>query len=194
MRSASTYGLAWSLKQVTLREVNLAKGLALGIDTEGQYVEIRLTIVRTGIAPKVGQRWLVDRDFGDWHLTALLQSTQPDLTGGEWLPLTLSNGWVASATAGDPPPRARLSDGWIELSGIISGGTVPAVGSDLVIGSIPVTLPARYKGNAVLASNLPGTNGFIRGGLFPNGDITIRVSATFTPSWIDLTGLKARVT
>lgn len=195
IRSAATNGLAWSLKQVTLREVNRNKRLALGVDTEGQYVEVRLEIRRTDIVPKVGQTWLIDRDFGAWYLTALVDLATLDTTGGEWVPLVLTNGWISSTTAGDPPAEARLSNGWIELSGIIRSGTVPAVGVDLVISSLPGAFPARYKGNAVVASNLPtGATGYVRSALWANGDITIRVSSAYTPAWIDLTNLRARVT
>ncbi|MFD8656165.1 hypothetical protein [Streptomyces mirabilis] len=195
IRSAATYGLAWSLKQVVLREVDRVKGLALGVDTEGQYVEVRLSIRRSGIVPKVGQTWLIDRDFGVWSLAALVDLSPPDTTGGEWLPLTLKNGWTGPATTADAPAAARLNDGWVEVSGVINGGTVPAVGVDLLVATLPGGFPAHYKGNAVLASNLPsGTVGYIRAGLLQNGDITIKVSQAYTPAWIDLTGLKARVT
>lgn len=195
IRSAATNGLAWSLKQVTLREVDRVKRLALGIDTEGQYVEVRLGIRRSDIVPKVGQVWLVDRDFGVWSLTALVDLAAPDTTGGEWVPLVLKNGWSGPVSAGDPPPEARLSNGWIELSGVITGGTVPVAGADLVVATLPNGFPARYKGNAIVASNLPtGATGYTRGGLWVNGDVTIRLSSTYTPAWIDLTGLKARAT
>lgn len=194
MRSAATHGLAWALKQVTLREVDRPKKLALGIDTEGQYIEVRLGIRRSDIIPQVGQTWLIDRDFGAWCLTALVDQAPADTTGGEWLPLELQNGWDGPTSTNDPAPQARLNDGWIELSGVITNGTVPAVGVDLVAATLPEGLPERYKGNAVLASNLPsGTVGYIRGGLWVNGDVTIRVSVAYTPGWIDLTGLKARV-
>ncbi|MDQ1041408.1 hypothetical protein QFZ75_007910 [Streptomyces sp. V3I8] len=194
IRSAATRGLAWTYKQVQVREILPAKRIALCVDTEGLYVEVSTLFRRSDAAPAVGQIWIVDRELGGWAFAARVDIAPPDATGGQWTPLVLKNGWVVSAGAGDPAPQARLSDGWIELSGVISGGTVPALGLDLVAASLPEGFPARLRGNAVLASALPGTNGYIRGALAVNGDVTIRVSATYAPAWIDLTGLKARVT
>ncbi|MFJ4902852.1 hypothetical protein [Streptomyces sp. NPDC088727] len=194
MQSASTHGLGWSLKQVSLREVDWAKKLALGVDTEGQYVEVRLGVRRSGIIPRVGQTWLVDRDFGMWCLTAMIDLGAPDLTGGEWLPLTLRNGWSGPTNPEDCAPEARLVNGWIELSGVITGGTVPAVGVDLVVASLADGFPSRYRGNAIVASNLPtGATGYVRAAVTAGGDVTIRVATAYTPVWIDLTGLNARV-
>ncbi|MCX4799547.1 hypothetical protein OG497_37460 [Streptomyces sp. NBC_01242] len=194
IRSAATYGLAWSLKQVTLREVDRAKKLALGVDTEGQYVEVRLSIRRSDIVPKVGQIWLIDRDFGEWSLNALVDTAPPDLTGGEWAPLKLLNNWVPSGSADDPAPSARVTkNGWVELSGVMYSGSVPALGQVLGIGSLPEGFPAVYRGNAVLASQLPNPAGYVRGGLTSDGVVTIQVSAAYTPAWIDLTSLRSRI-
>ncbi|MET7363280.1 hypothetical protein ABZS76_33250 [Streptomyces sp. NPDC005562] len=70
--SAATYGIGWTIKQVTIREINTDKKLAQCIDTEGQYLGVTTVIQRTGLTPEVGQMWLVDRTYGPWSFAARL--------------------------------------------------------------------------------------------------------------------------
>ncbi|MEV7675130.1 hypothetical protein [Streptomyces sp. NPDC088752] len=195
IRSAATYGLAWALKQVTLREVDREKRMARGVDTEGQHVEIRLGIRRSEIVPKVGQDWLIDRDFGVWTLNAFLEQGPANPSGGDWLPLTLLNDWEASESPQECQPEACVTPGGgIEVSGIIYGGTVPATGGVLTVAKLPDGFPAPYRQHAVLASSMPTSGGgYVRGSLLADGSITIAVSVAFTPAWVDLASLRGRV-
>ena len=73
--NSATYGLGWTIKQVTVREVIAEKKLALCVDTEGQRIEVTTGIQRTGIEVEVGQQWLVDRTYGHWSFAAKLDLT-----------------------------------------------------------------------------------------------------------------------
>jgi hypothetical protein len=84
----ATYGIGWTIKQVVIREVLADKGIALCVDTEGQYIEVRTGLQRTGIKPKVGQSWLVDRDMGVWTFGALIAATVPSTDGGSGIDAT----------------------------------------------------------------------------------------------------------
>jgi len=70
--NAASYGLGWTVKQVTIRELIAGKKKALCVDTEGQRIEVTTAIQRTGIELEVGQRWLVDRTYGHWTFAAKL--------------------------------------------------------------------------------------------------------------------------
>ncbi|WP_428957956.1 glycosyl hydrolase family 28-related protein [Streptomyces sp. cg35] len=72
--NAGTYGIGWTIKQVTIREIDGARNLARCIDTEGQYLDATTSVHRTGIRPQVGQIWLADRDLGAWTLKALIET------------------------------------------------------------------------------------------------------------------------
>lgn len=80
--SAATHGIGWTIKQVVVREVLADKGIALCVDTEGQYIEVRTGLQRTGITPVAGQSWLVDRDMGFWTFGALIASSVPHSPSG----------------------------------------------------------------------------------------------------------------
>ena len=196
-RNAATYGIGWSLKQVTVHDLDPSRSIAHCLDTEGTYVDVTTLIHRTGIRPAVGQIWLIDREFSQWSFAAFVDrggaSITPALTG-DWQPLTFSHGWAPSSTVGDPAPQARATaDGWVETAGVVSGGTVAAVGTLLTIGQLPAGLPVTYRGSAVVASQLPTTAGYVRASILPSGEVGIQVSVAYTPAWIDLTGLKALI-
>jgi hypothetical protein len=194
VKSAATHGLGWAMKQVTVQEFNPARLVARCVDTEGLYLDVATSVRRCGIQPMIGQVWLVDRDMGAWTFRAYLDlavsASRPD-----WTSLALQAGWTASTGTDDAEPEARTTDsGWIELSGVMTGGTMPAVGSALTVGHLPAEFPARKRGSAVLAAQIPsGASGHVCGSLLPSGAVTIQVTAAYTPSWIDLTGLRARI-
>lgn len=198
-KSASTYGIAWQYKQVTVREIAADRPVARCIDTEGQYLDAAMTAYWTGVRPQVGQTWLVDRELGVWTFRALLwlegaDPLPPEPQTGSWEPLVLSGGWAASTDPNDPPPEARVTaDGVIEVAGVITGGTVPTSGS-LVVASLPEGFPDCYRVNAVLAASLTGSSAYIRGAVTAEGAVTITSSSsTYAPAWIDLSALRARV-
>lgn len=65
---------------------------AIGIDENGNRLEINLSIMRAkGLAPNVGEPWLIDRQFGDWTLAAILDHTSPGLL--LWSNLDLKANW-----------------------------------------------------------------------------------------------------
>lgn len=70
--NAASYGLGWTVKQVTIRELVTEKKMALCVDTEGQRIEVTTVVQRTGIALEVGQVWLIDRTYGHWSFAAKL--------------------------------------------------------------------------------------------------------------------------
>lgn len=122
MNSAATYGIGWSVKQVTVKEINAATGIARATDTEGTEIEVRTGYQRTGITPQPGQTWLVDRSLGTWTLLALVASAQaPGLSRG-WAVLvagvvvvtttavtTVSDIFVTSQMDGGTPGWLRIS-------------------------------------------------------------------------------------
>ncbi|MGW7100382.1 hypothetical protein [Streptomyces sp. NPDC054838] len=197
--SAATYGIGWTVKQVTIREIDPARTVARCVDTEGGMLDVSTAVHRVGVRPQVGQVWLVDRTLSSWTLCAFIagfgkQTPIPAVTS-PWEPLTLSNGWVASASTGDPTPCARATaEGWIELSGVIYSGTVPTIGQNLTVASLPPGLPTPYRANVILGSHLPGGSvGYVRGSILPDGQVITQVSQAYTPTWIDLTSLRARI-
>jgi hypothetical protein len=194
--NAATYGIGWTTKQVTVRELIAAKKLAVCVDTEGQHLEVTTAIHRTGITPQVGQTWLVDRTYGAWSFAAWWGTVPPEPDPStDWQPITLQNGWVPSTGAGDPPPMARVTKGgMVELSGVMQGGTVPGALTVLTVGQLPAGFPLVKRVNAILTTQFPsGTIGLMRGAITAAGGITIIPSAAFTPSWIDLSSLRAKV-
>jgi hypothetical protein len=197
MGSAATYGIGWTTKQVKIREIDSTLRIARCVDTEGQTLDVATSVHRTGIRPQVGQVWLVDRELSAWTLRAFVElgaATAVPVMTTAWAPITLTSGWVVSPNVDDPPPSARVTaDGWVELSGVMYSGTVPAVGQLLTVGSVPAGFPKTYRSNVMLGSHMPTTTGYIRGSLLVTGAVAIQVSAAFTPSWIDLTNLRARV-
>lgn len=203
--NAATYGLGEQVMQVTVREVDPDLPIARCVDPMGRYVDVATSIYRTALRPEVGQIWMIDRVYGAWTFAAFLRvggadplaGFEPPPQDGPWTPLTLSNGWTASATSGDAPPRARVSaDGLIQLSGVITGGTVPAFGSSLQVAALPAAFPARYRATRLLATHMPSgvSSPYVRGTLQPDGTILIAPAVSYTPTWIDLSGLAARVT
>lgn len=71
--NSASYGLGWTVKQVTVRELVEGKKMALCVDTEGQRIEVTTAIQRTGITLEVGQKWLIDRTYGHWSFAAKLE-------------------------------------------------------------------------------------------------------------------------
>ncbi|MEU6362273.1 hypothetical protein [Streptomyces albidoflavus] len=195
--SASTYGIGWTTKQVKIREIDPTRRIARCVDTEGQVLDVALAIHRTGIRPQVGQVWLADRELSAWTLRAFVEfgeQTAVPAVSTSWAPLTLTNGWGPSHSEDDPPPSARVTaEGWVELSGVMYSGTVPPVGQTLAVAQLPTALPPCYRANVVLGSHLPAGAGYVRGHLLPEGVVAINISAAYTPNWIDLTNLRARV-
>ncbi|MFF7198189.1 hypothetical protein ACFZAM_31335 [Streptomyces sp. NPDC008079] len=129
MGSAATYGIGWSIKQVLIREISALSGIARAVDTEGTVVEVRTGLQRTGITPRVGQTWLVDRDLGAWTFTALVATPAgPDplhgrvvLTAGVAVVATTavtaaSNIYVMSQADGGTP-------GWLRISARVPGAS-----------------------------------------------------------------------
>lgn len=200
MASAATNGLGGEVLQVTIRELDEDRPIARCVDTMGRYVDVATSVYRTAIQPAVGQIWLVDRTYGTWTFAAYIHLGEDDPLAepqdGPWTALPLSNGWAASATTGDAPPRARVSaDGFIQLSGVITGGTVPAFGSSLQVAALPAGFPARYRGSRLLATHMPSgvSSPYVRGTLQPDGTILIAPAVSYTPTWIDLSNLWARI-
>ncbi|GAA1978742.1 hypothetical protein GCM10009738_66460 [Kitasatospora viridis] len=70
-------GVGFSLKQVQIRQIDEAKGMALCVDPQGQYIEVALSIRRTVVRPMLGQTWLIDRSMGTWTLAALVDAAFP---------------------------------------------------------------------------------------------------------------------
>lgn len=193
-----TYGIGWTIKQVKIRELDPKLRVARCVDTEGNILDVATSVHRTGIRPQVGQVWLVDRELSAWTLRAFVELGEPTpvpVATTEWQPLQLSNGWVPSTGSTDPAPSARVTaDGMVELSGVMSGGTVPAVGVTLTVGQLPTGSPKVWRVNAILTSSLPtGATGYVRGAVTATGAVTIAVSVAYAPSWIDLSALRARV-
>lgn len=60
------------VRQVTVLDLNPAKGVASCRDTEGRFIEAALALHRTGIRPQLNQTWLADRELSAWSLRALL--------------------------------------------------------------------------------------------------------------------------
>ncbi|MGW9067897.1 hypothetical protein ACWGQT_00395 [Streptomyces yangpuensis] len=197
--SAATYGIGWTVKQVTIREIDPTRTVARCVDTEGQMLDVSTAIHRTGIRPQVGQVWLVDRTFASWTLCAFISGfgkpTPIPARTTAWEPVQPVNGWVASTSETDAKPAARMTaDGWIELSGVIYSGPAPAVGQTLIVAKLPAGFPASYRGNVVLGSQIPaGVTGLVRGSIVPGNEVSIAVSQAHTPTWIDLTALRARI-
>lgn len=66
---------------------------AFGVDENGNQLEINLSIMRAkGLAPNVGEPWLIDRQYGDWTLAAILDHTSPGLL--LWSNLDLKANWL----------------------------------------------------------------------------------------------------
>lgn len=196
--NAATHGVGWDIKQVEIRELDATRRIARCVDTEGQWLDVATAIHRTGIRLQVGQVWLADRELSAWTLRALLEfgaATPVPAFTSAWQPLKLSNDWIPSTGTTDPAPSARVTaDGMVELSGVMSGGTVPAVGVTLTVGQLPAGFPGVWRVNAILASSLPaGATGYVRGAVTATGAVTISVSTAYTPPWIDLSALRARV-
>ncbi|MFD7835589.1 hypothetical protein [Streptomyces sp. NPDC059761] len=197
--NAATYGIGWTVKQITIREIDPERTVARCVDTEGQMLDVSTAIHRTGIRPQVGQVWLIDRTFASWTLCAFISGFgKPTLIPASttpWEPVETINGWVPSASETDPKPAARLTaDGWIELSGVIYNGPAPTVGQTLIVAKLPAGFPPSYRGNVVLGSQIPsGVTGYVRGSIVPGNQVSIAVSQAHTPTWIDLTSLRTRI-
>ncbi len=67
-----TMGQGPQTKQVTVNEVDPIGLTAQAVDTEGQYLTVRLALDRTGILPRTGDVWMADRTYGKWTLAAKL--------------------------------------------------------------------------------------------------------------------------
>lgn len=196
LSSAATYGLGWTVKQVKIRELDSRRSVARCVDTEGQILDVATSVQRTGIRPQVGQTWLVDRDLAVWTLKALVnlgETTAIPAMTTPWAPVALSGGWAASADTGDAPPMARVTaDGWVELSGVISDGTA-SPGEPVTVARLPIGFPSTYRANTTLCCQLVNGYAHVRGLLPGDGTAVIQVPAAFTPTWVDLTNLRARV-
>lgn len=116
-----------TVKQVKVLNLDPVKVRALCQDTEGFIVEASLSIHRTGILPKVGQLWLVDRELTSWSMRALLDPVpvNPALTFATAAERDL---WLT-----DPAPGLQV---WLEDSARFwvstSTGWVPLVANALV--------------------------------------------------------------
>lgn len=192
---ASAAGVGFTVKQVTVQQFDSTGSRALCVDSQGAVVEVMVWLRRVVLQPQVGDVWLVDRQLGVWTFAAIVSAAFPATPwpNGPWTPLTLQQGWTA-ASPPDAPPSARVTaDGWVELSGVMAGGTVPAPGNELTVATLPtgVQLPA-FKANRILACQLVSGIEYVKAALYPTGTITLSVPAAMTPYWVDLGGLRAR--
>lgn len=183
-----------TVKQARVVSVDPVKGVAHCLDTEGQIVEASLAIRRTGITPQLDQVWLIDRELTSWSLRALVDPSPL----GVWADLALLQGWTYSDNGVDAPPSVRVTvEGWLEVSGVLTGGTVPGTaGTLLTIATVPAGLPAIWKANMIVASQIDTSAGLghVRVSLSPDGTIAIAVTKVpYAPAWIDLAGLRARL-
>ncbi len=69
-----TMGQGLSIKQVTIKEVDPIGLSVQAMDTEAQYLTVRLALERVSALPKVGEIWMVDRTYGKWTLAAKLDT------------------------------------------------------------------------------------------------------------------------
>lgn len=113
--SAATYGIGWSIKQVTVQQFTPDGGIAYCLDTEGTVVEVRTVLQRTGLTPRVGQIWLIDRTLGTWTFMALAS------TAGASGPVSGRAVLVAGTAVVDSSAVTEASD--IDLTSQIDGGT-----------------------------------------------------------------------
>lgn len=115
------------VKQVKVLNLDPVKAKALCRDTEGFTIEASLSIHRTGILPKVGQLWLVDRELTSWSMRALLDSSPVNPA------LTFATADERDLWLTDPAPGIQV---WLEDSARFwvstSGGWVPLAANALV--------------------------------------------------------------
>lgn len=79
-------------RAVKITQIEPLSRRAFGVDENGNQLEINLSIMRAkGLAPNVGEPWLIDRQFGDWTLAAILDHTSPGLL--LWSNLDLRANW-----------------------------------------------------------------------------------------------------
>lgn len=84
MASPGNTGQGLGIKQVLIRDIDTANDRVLATDAGGLQLELPLSIHRVGIAPAIGQTWLVDQALGFWSLAAFVgaePSSSPGTVG-----------------------------------------------------------------------------------------------------------------
>lgn len=72
MASPGNTGQGLGIKQVLIRDIDVVGDRVLATDTGGLQLELPLSIHRVGVAPEIGQTWLVDQALGFWSLAAFV--------------------------------------------------------------------------------------------------------------------------
>jgi hypothetical protein len=142
--------------------VSLVTGTILGISDNiaqvrlsmGNKIEpVRTDVLRAkGVAPKEGELWFMDQQFGSgWFFAAIV--SYPGADALTWASPTLLGAWSDlhtgdwSTTNGMPAPvgYAREETGWVALRGTVGGGTVTASNAVGPISADIFALPDGYR-------------------------------------------------
>lgn len=80
MRDANPRTVGFDAMVVRIEDVS--DRIAHVVDGFGRHISVNIDIRRSsGPRPRVGERWVIDRAFGDWTLTAIVRSIPPVITG-----------------------------------------------------------------------------------------------------------------
>lgn len=97
-----TQGRGSPLKRVKVDEIIPAHSLAICVDTENHRVQVPLHVRRAkGGWPKVGETWLITREFGSWSFASILGDAEPPL--------------ITASREGADPLAVQLLDTLLEL-------------------------------------------------------------------------------
>lgn len=77
----NTQSVGLSSKIVTVSDVMLDQNSTICVDDFYSNISIPLNPRRTDRKPQVGEKWIVDREFGKWSFVCPLLGRIPSLTG-----------------------------------------------------------------------------------------------------------------
>lgn len=104
--------LGYAVKRVQVIEVNYTTGTSVAKDGFGQNIEVALYPLRAkSDFPKVGEIWMIDKQFGPWSYAAVLSWDKPVDTG--WV--TDLDGFTAAANFTLEAVRYRILGDWVSL-------------------------------------------------------------------------------
>jgi hypothetical protein len=164
-----------------------------------QVVQVRTDLLRAkGVAPKTGENWILDQQFGvGWCLAAI--ASYPGLDAAAWAAPVLLGSWVNASTApwtnsnGTYAPAGWLRDdlGWVSLRGTVTGGTASASNAAGPLPADIMQLPDGYRPPLDGQLRFPvGAGASSTGVVMVRPDGFVRAMAGATP--ISLDGIRFR--
>ena len=107
----NTNGVGFSMHQVVVEQIVAEKGLAICKEiTTSRRMEASLLPVRVR-APKVGEIWFIDQDYGFWSFSSLVVANAPPATPQ-----------VTGAKASADPITLSLLAAMVQI-GLVTDGT-----------------------------------------------------------------------